>query len=242
MCLSRRALLELTGAAALGTVLPAREPGASPEPALPAPVATLKPMTAGMAPIAKGEHESRIARAQGLLGEAGLDALVLASGSSLEYFTGAAWGLSERFFGMVLPREGDAGLGDSRLREGACPRAGPDRGRRERAWEEHESPFALVATALRDRKATGRIAIEEAVPFVFADGIGQALPTARLVSGTPVTAGCRMVKDAHELALMRRACEVTVRAHRAVFASLARRHDPGRGLGAFPARPTGGSE
>jgi len=29
-----------------------------------------------------------------------------------------------------------------------------------------------------------------------------------------------MVKDAHELALMRRACEITVRAHRAVFASL----------------------
>src|SRR5262249_44866089 len=35
-----------------------------------------------------------------------------------------------------------------------------------------------------------------------------------------VTAGCRMIKDAHEVGLMRRACEVTVRAHRAVFASL----------------------
>jgi Xaa-Pro dipeptidase len=35
-----------------------------------------------------------------------------------------------------------------------------------------------------------------------------------------VTAGCRMIKDAHELALMRRACQITVAAHRAVFASL----------------------
>ena len=43
------------------------------------------------------------------------------------------------------------------------------------------------------------------MPFAFSDGIAQALPAARLVSATPVTAGCRMVKDAHEIALMRRA-------------------------------------
>ena len=59
------------------------------------------------------------------------------------------------------------------------------------------------------------------MPFAFSDGIGQALPAARLASATPVTAGCRMVKDAHELALMRRACAITLAAYRAVFASLA---------------------
>jgi Xaa-Pro aminopeptidase len=89
-----------------------------------------------------------------------------------------------------------------------------------RAWQEHESPYALLAAILRDRKATGRIGIEETLPFVFADGLAQALPGARLESGTPVTAGCRMIKDAHEIALMRRANEITVQAHRAVFASL----------------------
>jgi Xaa-Pro dipeptidase len=71
-----------------------------------------------------------------------------------------------------------------------------------------------------DQKATGRVAIEETMPFAFSDGLGQALPAARLESGTPVTGGCRMIKDAHELALMRRACEITVTAWRAVFASL----------------------
>src|SRR5204863_995969 len=91
MCLSRRALLERTGAMALGAVLPAREAGAAPDPALPAPVAALEPLTAGMSPIALEEHKARIARAQGRLAETGLDALVLASGGSLEYFTGAAW-------------------------------------------------------------------------------------------------------------------------------------------------------
>src|SRR6185436_11313633 len=52
------------------------------------------------------------------------------------------------------------------------------------------------------------------------DGIAKAAPAARVASATPVTAGCRMIKDAHELALMRRAGEITLRAHRAVFASL----------------------
>ena len=41
-----------------------------------------------------------------------------------------------------------------------------------------------------------------------------------MVPATPVTAGCRMVKDAHEVALMRRACLLTLTAYRALFASL----------------------
>jgi Xaa-Pro dipeptidase len=89
-----------------------------------------------------------------------------------------------------------------------------------RAWEEDESPSALVASILRDRRATGRVGIEETMPFTFASEIGAALASARLVGATPVTAGCRVIKDAHELALMRRANEITMAAHRAVFQSL----------------------
>jgi Xaa-Pro dipeptidase len=90
-----------------------------------------------------------------------------------------------------------------------------------RTWEEHESPYALAAGLLRERKvATGRLGVEETMPFVFCDGIAQASPALRLESATPVTAGCRMVKDAHEIAIMRKACELSVRAHRALFASL----------------------
>src|SRR6266542_2005283 len=176
-------------------------------------------MTEGASPIALDEHKARLARAQALLGETGLDALVVASGSSLEYFTGAVWGLSERFFGMVLTRDGEpAWVTPAFEKERALEqvRVGTD----VRAWEEHESPYALVASVLRDRKATGRVGLEESMPFVFASGIGEALPASRIGSGTSVTAGCRMVKDAHEVALMRRACEITVCAHRAVFASL----------------------
>jgi Xaa-Pro dipeptidase len=78
-----------------------------------------------------------------------------------------------------------------------------------------------VASILADRKAkAGHIGIEETLPFVFADGIAKAALAARIESATAVTAGCRMIKDAHELELLRRSNEITVAAHRAVFASL----------------------
>ncbi|HLA77242.1 MAG TPA: aminopeptidase P family N-terminal domain-containing protein, partial [Vicinamibacteria bacterium] len=218
MTLTRRNLLQLSGAAALGSALPGVA-GAAPGDEPPAPIAVLKPMTAGMTPIGLEERQARLARARRLLAESGLDAMVIAGGSSLGYFTGAQWGNSERFFGVIVTREGDpvwvtpAFEKDRALQQ---IKVGSD----VRAWEEDASPYAAVAQVLKDRKASGRVGIEETMPFVFADGIGKALPATRLKSATPVTAGCRMVKDAHELALMRRACEITVAAHRAVFASL----------------------
>jgi Xaa-Pro dipeptidase len=216
MPITRRRLLQLSGAAALGAAAPSADAAADP---VPAPIAALKPMTEGLSPISLDERKARVARAQKLMAEESLDAVLLASGTSLAYFTGAEWGLSERFFGAVLTREGEPAWvtpGFERARALEQIRLGTD----VRAWEEHESPYALVAGILRDRKATGRVGIEEAMPFAFADGIAQALPAARVTSATPVTAGCRVIKDAHEIALMQRACEITVSAHRAVFASL----------------------
>jgi Xaa-Pro dipeptidase len=89
-------------------------------------------------------------------------------------------------------------------------------------WEEHESPYALVAQGLKGRGiSSGTVGIEETVRFVFSDGIAHAAPALRLTSATPVTAGCRIVKDEHELALMRLASRVTLLAYKAVYESIA---------------------
>jgi Xaa-Pro dipeptidase len=219
LAFSRREWIQATAGLAIGsTFLPEAVQAEAPE--LPAPIAALKPMTEGVSPIGADERKARLGRAQRLMADAGLDAIVMASGSSLGYFTGAEWGISERFFGAVLTRDGDpAWVTPAFEKQRALEQI--QHGTDVRAWEEHESPYALVAGILRDRNvAGGRIGIEEAMPFVFGDGIAKSAPGARIESATPVTAGCRMIKDAHEIALMRRACEITIAAHRAVFQSL----------------------
>jgi Xaa-Pro dipeptidase len=210
----------LRGSIAVGASALAAAPSEAAAADVPAPIAALAPMTDGVSPITTEEHRRRIARAQALMAAEGLKALVLASGSSLAYFTGAEWGTSERFFGAVLPLEGDPAWVTPAF-ELARAREQIEIGRDVRAWEEDQSPFALLAAILKDRgAAAGAVGIEETMPYTFAAEIGAAVPAARLRTATAVTAGCRMIKDAHELALMRRAGEITLRAHRAVFASL----------------------
>ncbi len=126
---------------------------------------------------------------------------------------------------MVLPAKGEPffvcpAFEEGRAREQIA--AGPIGVRADvRTWQEDEDPYALVAGGLRDRGiTTGTLGIEERVTFVFADGIATAAPGVKLVSATPVTAGCRMVKDAHEIELLRLASKVTLTAYAAAYRAL----------------------
>jgi Xaa-Pro dipeptidase len=121
---------------------------------------------------------------------------------------------------MVLPATGEPswvcpGFEEARARE--LIRFGTD----VRVWQEDESPFALIAGILRDRgAANGNVGLEEQVRFFLMDGLRSAAPGVQLVSATPVTAGCRMLKSPAELALMQRASDITIAAFRAAFATL----------------------
>jgi Xaa-Pro dipeptidase len=66
---------------------------------------------------------------------------------------------------------------------------------------------------------TGTLGIEEHTQFEFSYAIAQACPALTTVSATPVTAGCRMIKTAAELALMKLANEITLSVYRAVYQS-----------------------
>src|SRR5262245_12996133 len=74
---------------------------------VPAAVRALKPMTDGVAPITDAERAGRIEKARKLMAENRLDAIVLEGGSSMFYFTGVRWGLSERPFAAVIPAKGE---------------------------------------------------------------------------------------------------------------------------------------
>ena len=223
--ISRRHFLELgttaAGAAALGAALPMR----AADTPLPPAIAKLASMRDQASPITVDERLARIERARELLAENKMDALIISGGSSLGYFTGMRWWQSERFFAFVLPTKGDVfhvcpKFEEERAREQISK--GPLGGTAEvRTWEEDQSPYQLLAGGLADRSIrTGQIGIEETVPFVFSDGVAKAAPAMKLVSGTPVTAGCRMVKSAHELQLMRLAAKVSWLAYKAAYESL----------------------
>src|ERR1044071_2235756 len=90
-----------------------------------------------------------------------------------------------------------------------------------RTWEEDESPCQRVAQILKDRGVrTGTVGIEERVRFFLYDGIRQALPAAKYVSATPITAGGRMFKSPAEIALMQIANDLTIVAYRATWATM----------------------
>lgn len=61
---------------------------------------------------------------------------------------------------------------------------------------------------------------EERARLLIADGIRAEAPQLDLVSATPVTAGCRMIKSAAEIALMQRANDITIAAYRAAFPTM----------------------
>jgi len=194
---------------------------------LPPSIAALTSMRELARPITVDERAARIEKAQRLMVEHAIDALFLTGGTSLVYYTGMRWGLSERLLALILPAHGRPFL--------VCPAFEEERAREQLAegplahsdadvltWEEDENPYALVSDGLRALGlATGRLGIEETVRFVFSDGVARAAPALTVMSGTPVTGGCRTMKDAHELELMRLASQVTLKAYEAAYRALA---------------------
>ena len=195
-----------------------------PPSSMPAAIRALSPMRTGVEPISVAERVARIEKAKRLMVQGDMSALLLTGGTSMEYFTGIRWGLSERLLAAVIPVKGAPFLVTPKFEEERAmeqAHLGPlGKDADVYAWEEHESPYALIAQGLKSRGlSTATIGAEETVRFVFADGVA-GLSGVRVVSGTPVTAGCRTIKDFHELALMRHASKVTLLAYEAAWKSL----------------------
>jgi Xaa-Pro dipeptidase len=224
--ISRRRFLEVSGVTAgmaaascsLVNAASAQDADAS----LPPSLAKLTSRKSEATPISLEERHQRQERARQLMSENALDAILLMEGTSLRYFTGIRWWGGERTFALVLPAKGEAfyvcpAFEEGRAREqikNAPDGESPD----VRVWQEDESPYQRIAQGLKERgTASGKLGIEETVRFVFADGIAKAAPQTTIASATPVTAGCRMIKSVHEVALMRLAAEVTLAAYHAAF-------------------------
>ena len=216
--LTRRSFLSLAPAL---TVLPTQV-----DTPLPTSIAALTSMRDQARPITSDERRARVEQARRLMARNKTDALILSGGTSLVYFTNIRWGGGERLFACVIPARGEPffvcpAFEEDRAREQIA--LGPFAGGRAdvRTWNEDESPYVLVADGLKDRGvATGSAGVEETMKFVWSDGIRAAAPQLEIVSGTPITAGCRMIKDAHELELMGTASAATLNVYEAVYRAL----------------------
>ena len=180
----------------------------------------LTDMTTDITPISLDEYQQRIAKAQQLMREQNISALYLNAGTNLTYFTGTAWYASERLVGAILPAQGELVYiapwfevstlsGFMQIKSEVA------------SWHEHESPYQLVIDVLKKNNcAQGTIAIDESTAFFAVDGMMNAAKSQDIAltftSSKSITATCRMIKSASELALLQRAKDMTMVVHRAV--------------------------
>jgi Xaa-Pro dipeptidase len=222
--LSRRRFFAAT-AAAIGATSSLGQNLHSTASTSPAPIAALPNLASQARPFTNAERETRIERAHALMADHKIDAIVLTPGTSLFYFANMRTWSSERLWALILPANAAPFLVCPAFEEGraremlASSPLGKDAA--VLAWQEDESPFALLGKGLADRGLrTGSIGLDETMKFVFADSIRAANPHLAITSATPITAGCRMIKDAHEIDCMRLACRATLLVYKAVAQSV----------------------
>ena len=208
-----------TAAASTGLVLASRPAQAAP--AAPTRLAELASITAGAKPISVDERLARIAKLQRLMVDQKIGALILESGSSLDYFTGVQWPRSERTTAAVIPARGDIVVVTPAFEEPSIRETLAVKGD-VRPWNEHESPFARLVGALRDRGVTsGPIAFEATTRLFIVVGVRDASGGAyRVVSGDALVKAVRLIKSPAELALMQTANNVTLAALRYVHGNV----------------------
>ena len=177
----------------------------------------LKPLISDAKPITVTERKARIAKAQSLMRDRGIGALILEAGSALIYFTGIRWWRSERFTGAVILADGPFAVITPFFEEPSI-RESMTFGEDVRTWHEDESPFKRIVNYLSENGALDKpVAVEETVRNFIPTGIRAENSDITLVSGQPITRGCRMFKSPAEIALMQTANDVTLAAYRHIY-------------------------
>jgi Xaa-Pro dipeptidase len=211
---TRRQLLKTSALGALGAAAFAHAETAIPMSTVTQGILTDAPV------IDETDYSERREKARRLMAENGIGATLLTGGTSLNYFTGIDWWRSERMFGVILFPNHDPAVitpafEEGRAREQVAP------GFSVYPWHEHECPYKLTKTILADAGITaGKLAIEETIRFMVFDGLRKAATSLELVSGDPVSAGCRIYKSPKEMELQRIANNLTVQVYSRVLTNL----------------------
>ncbi|RKF20879.1 aminopeptidase P family protein [Alginatibacterium sediminis] len=171
-------------------------------------------------PIQEGEYRRRCDMACKLMQLQGISAVYLNAGTNLYYFTGLRWNPSERMVGAVLLATGELWY--------IAPHFELDTLRQFMlidapiiAWQEHESPYLLLAQLLQQQVVVNsKIGVDESTPFFIVDGLMKAAPQLQWCDSKSIVAACRMRKSAQEIALMQSAKSLTLEVQRSAAAIL----------------------
>lgn len=158
-------------------------------------------------------YAARLDRAVALAAAAGLDAIIVGPGPDLQYLVGVEGDTIERLTALVLgpgirpavvvPRMELAKVRSTAVGELGLPVSD---------WVDGEDPYELVAAAVG---AVSRVGVSDALPALHVIPIGTRLGVS-LELATPVLREGRMIKDAAEIAELRRAGAAIDAVHRRV--------------------------
>lgn len=178
-------------------------------------LAKIQPTAHLAVPIEVAEYRGRMAKASQMMQERDIDVLYLHAGSNLYYYTGLRWRGSERLVGALLYADGTLQYVAPKFEEGTildflliegdilC-------------WEEHESPYLLVVDQIRASSGkTARLGMDESTPFFVSNGIASIGRDLSITDAKPITAGCRMIKSAAEIAIIQHAMDITLEVQQA---------------------------
>lgn len=164
--------------------------------------------------ISAAEREARLERARALMRAAGIGAVIVEPGASLDYLTGVQWWRSERLTAAVIPAEGPPIIVTPFFERPSVAESLQVKAEI-RTWNEDEEPLKLVADFLREKRlAEATIGFEETDRYFILERLRQQLPGLRFTTANPVVRRLRMLKTAPELALMQAAADITVAALR----------------------------
>jgi Xaa-Pro dipeptidase len=221
MNMNKRAFLKASGAS-LAALSVSSAALASPHKSSVSNQSALKNITKNVSAITSVERESRIKKAQKLMQQMNISALIIEPGAAMDYFSGIQWWRSERLTALVIPREGKVGIVCPFFEEPSIQESLSIEGDI-RVWQEHESPFERIKQILVDRGinlSKGQIGFENSVRYFVQHGVMNLLSNLQHISAEPVTRGCRIIKSHHELQLMHKANEVTLLAYAEVYSKL----------------------
>ena len=169
-------------------------------------------------PFSSSVYSARLERASALAAEAGLDAVIVGPGPDLQYLIGVEGDTIERLTALVIgpgvaptvvvPRMELAKVRSTAV--GTLGLAVSD-------WVDGENPYDLVAAAVGSVAvgSVARVGVSDALPALHVIPIGERLGV-RLELATPVLREGRMIKDAAEVAELRRAGDAIDAVHRRV--------------------------